>query len=121
MFEHHRRATCRWNSLENAADNGGNLPVRINFLFHMVEFASDFQSGQIVAEVLVGQVASPPADKLRDYSTDARTQRQRPCGAALGRSTLAGLAAPDHRRYEDVNARRPCSERTPARQADIER
>src|SRR5881397_1807877 len=84
----------RWNSLEDAADDGRNLPVRINFLFHVVEFAPDFQSGQIVAEVLVGQVASPPAGKLRDYSTDARTRRQRPCGAALGQSTLAGLAAP---------------------------
>ena len=62
--------------LEDAPDDRGHLPVRIDFLLHVVELAADLESGQIVAEVFVGQGASPPADELRDYSTETPTLRR---------------------------------------------
>jgi hypothetical protein len=54
-LEHDGGPAGRRDPLEDTPDDGGHLPVRIDFLLHVVELAADLQSGQIVAEVFVGQ------------------------------------------------------------------
>jgi hypothetical protein len=61
VLEHERGPARRWNSLKDPSDDSRDLPVRINLLLHVVELAPNFQRGQILAEILVGHVRSPPS------------------------------------------------------------
>ena len=53
-LEHHRGPTGRWDPLEHAAHDRGDLPVRIHFLLHVVQLAAPLERAEVIPQVPVG-------------------------------------------------------------------